>query len=114
MQSDRWFIEYIHDAHETRATLARQTYTLPLTTGQCLCTPVQRQIIEPDIHEKLQTVIDFFQYLRGNLTALSRNFKPGEKLLCLVNRHGCDIRQCIIIDKNMSCGNIQPCTNTGT
>ena len=69
MQADGRFVEYVHDTHQSGANLAGQADALRLATGEGFRTAIERQVIEADVDEESQALVDFFQYLAGNLAA---------------------------------------------
>ena len=59
VQSDGWLIQHIHDAGQTTTNLGSQPDALGFTAGQGFRTPIQRQIVQSDIVQEMQTRDDF-------------------------------------------------------
>ena len=70
MQADGGLVEHVHHAHQSGADLAGKPNTLRFTTGERVGAAIQREIVEPDIDQKIQPLIDFVDDLVGNRTAM--------------------------------------------
>ena len=92
VQSDRRLVEDVHDAHQARADLARQTDALGLAARQGLGAAVQSQVVEPHVHQKAQTLHDLLDDLVGDLAALARQRQGLEKGQRAVDGQGRDAR----------------------
>ena len=61
VQADAGFIEDIQHTTELRADLRGQTDTLRLTATETFGAAIERQIIEPNVHQKAKPLRDFLQ-----------------------------------------------------
>jgi hypothetical protein len=77
VQADGGLVEDVEDAGQAAADLAREADALRLAAGERRRRATQRNVIEPDIDEKLHAVLDFAQYLAGDLLLF---FRQGELL----------------------------------
>ena len=73
VQPDGGFVQDVHDPHQSGTDLACQPDALCFSPGKRLRTAVERQVVEPDVHQELQARLDFLDDLLGDLAAL-----PGE------------------------------------
>ena len=67
VQTDRWFIEYVEHADQTRTDLSGQPDSLRLSPGQGCSRPHERQIVETDIDQERQARLDLLEDESGNL-----------------------------------------------
>ena len=72
VQADRRLVEHVHDADEAGADLARQTDALRFAAGQRIGLAIERQVVEPDVDEKMQALADFLDDLRRRSRRASR------------------------------------------
>ena len=66
MQPNRRFVEHIKHPRQARADLSGEPNPLRLPTRQGPGRPVERQIGEPHINQKLQPGLNFLQHRPGN------------------------------------------------
>ena len=66
MKTDRWLIKHVEDADKTRADLRRQPDTLRLATRECRRGARERQVVEADVTEELQSNVDLLEYTFGD------------------------------------------------
>src|SRR5262249_50068604 len=52
VQSNRGFVQDVEDPDETRPYLRRQTNSLPFSPGQRAGRTIERQVVEPDVHQE--------------------------------------------------------------
>ena len=84
MQADRRLIEHIHDAGQAGADLAGQAYALRFTARQRVRRAVERQVVEADIDQKLQTIGYLMHDLVGNRAPRAGDIQRGKKAYCLI------------------------------
>ena len=52
VQADRRLVQDVHDAHQSRADLAREPDALGFAAGKRLGAAVERQVVEPDVDQE--------------------------------------------------------------
>ena len=67
MKADRGLVENVHHPDQAGADLAGQADALGLAAGERVGTALQRQVVEPDIDQELQTRMDFMNDLDRDL-----------------------------------------------
>jgi hypothetical protein len=55
MQADARLVQDVQHAHQTGADLGRQPDPLRLAAGQGSGRPIQRQVVQADVHQEPQT-----------------------------------------------------------
>src|SRR5690606_4229207 len=85
VQSDRGFIEHVHDADQSCTDLAGQADALRLATRQRIGLAIESQVIEADVDEEVQALADFLDDLRRDFTAPARQAEVVEVLERLVD-----------------------------
>src|SRR5438067_10130359 len=86
MQSDAGLIENIKNASQTRTNLGGQSDSLRFAAGKRAALAIEREIIEPDLHEKLQTRIDLSNDIRHDVALLFREVEPPDVVRGRVDR----------------------------
>ena len=66
MQPGRRLVEDVADAHQPRAELRRQPRPLELAAGERVRSPVQRQVLQPDVDQVLEPPRDLGEQGRGD------------------------------------------------
>ena len=66
VQPDRRLVQDVEHAHERRADLGRQPDPLRLAAGEADAGPVQRQVVEPHVHEEAEAGDDLLEHLAGD------------------------------------------------
>ena len=66
MQADGRFIEHVAGAHQARAERGGQLNALGFAAGKSGSQPVQRQVFQPHIVQKLEPLANFHQHLVGD------------------------------------------------
>ena len=103
MQTDTRLVENIKHIHQLRTNLCSQTDTLALTAGKADRTTVQRQIIQTDIQQELQTRTNLFQNLYGDfLLFIGKEFiYLHQPVIQLVDVHVCQFIDILVMDSEM-------------
>ncbi len=70
VQADRRLVQHVEHAGQARADLRRQPDALALAARQRAGAAGEREIVEADVDEKVETLADFLQDARRNLVAL--------------------------------------------
>ncbi len=81
VQADRRLVEDVQHAHEARPDLRRQPDALRLATRERLAGPIERQVVEADVHQEAQPRADLLEHLardRG-LPLVSRAGKAARR-----------------------------------
>ena len=86
MQADRRLVEHVHDAGQSRADLACETNALRFAAGQRIRRAVEREVIEPDVVQKLDAVDDFPDDAVGDRAFCRRQVGRAKKFLGLLER----------------------------
>ncbi len=73
MQADARFIEHVKNTGQTRADLRREPDALRFAAGKRAALAIQREIIEPDLDEKLQPRIDLAHHVGNDRAAAVRS-----------------------------------------
>ena len=84
VQADARLIEHVQDAHQAGSDLARQPDPLALAPGERARGPVQREVVQPHLFEKLEPLDDFLQNpFRNEVVAIRAvlRFKKGAHVL---------------------------------
>ncbi len=89
MQADRRLVEHIENAGQARADLRGEPDALAFTPRERPRTARQREIVEPDVDEKLQPLADFLENAVGDLPffRLEPGGKTVEPVAGLADRH---------------------------
>ena len=61
VQTDGWFIQHIHDPHQSGPNLGGQANALGFSAREGFCRTIQAQIGQPHVHQKFQTTADFLE-----------------------------------------------------
>ena len=101
MQPDRWFIENVHDARESRAHLAREPDALRFATGQRLGAAIEREIVESDVHQEFQAIADFLDDLAGHFRAPACNVECAEHLFRVAYREMRNLGEAVSADEHI-------------
>ena len=72
VQANRRLVQHIQHAGEAGADLAGEADALALAAGKCCRAARQGEVVQPHIHEKLQTLVDFPQNPPGDFQPLRR------------------------------------------
>ena len=80
VQADGRLVQDVHDPHQPGADLARQTDALGFAARQGIGGAVQREVTQPNISQKAQSVANFLDDLHGDLTAPALERKGGEEV----------------------------------
>ncbi len=86
MQANRRLVQHIHDAGQARADLARQSDALRLAAGQRVGRAVERQIVQPNVDQKLQPGTNLLDDLFGDGEALAAQAQLVKKAHRLAQR----------------------------
>ncbi len=78
MQADRWLVKHVHDAGQTRADLRSQPDALRLAAGEGLRRAIERQVVEADVDQELQSADDLLQHLLGDPGLVAGKLKRDE------------------------------------
>jgi hypothetical protein len=79
MQADGRLVEHVEDALQLRAKLRREPDALRFATGQRRRRAIQREITEPDLHEKFEPLDDLRQNIAGDARFAAFRFHSAEK-----------------------------------
>src|SRR5262245_56539184 len=79
MQANRRLVEDVEHTRQPAADLTREANALRLAARKREPWPRQREIIEPDVDEELQSTRDFAQQFAGDLTLLLRQLHLFEE-----------------------------------
>ena len=79
VQPDRRLVQDVQDAGESAADLAGQTDALRFAAGKRRRRPAERQVLESDIHQELQSVGDLAEQLAGYLPLVLRELQLLEE-----------------------------------
>ena len=71
MQADRWFVENIQHAHQSRSDLGRQSDSLSFAAGESRRRATEGQVIKPDIAQEPEPFADFLENLTGDSSAVA-------------------------------------------
>ncbi|MNS47500.1 hypothetical protein D3C72_800340 [compost metagenome] len=86
VQTNGRFVKDVQNTDETGADLAGQTNTLCFATGQRVGTAVQRQVVETDVDEELQTLANLLEDLVGDFAATASHLQLAEVLASFADR----------------------------
>ena len=116
VQADARLVEHVEHADEARADLGREPDALRLAARERVGAAIQRQIVQADIDEKLQSRADLLQDLVGDFAtprtklsderidaALTRLFWPGYRLCRRQRCPGSDILQMSAVRNGAAC-----------
>ena len=110
VQTDRRFIEDVHDADQARADLTRQADALGLAAGQGVRAAVQGQVAEADVVQESQPVADFLDDLGGDLPAPAGEFELAAELQGARDRQGRDLRNAAAVHEDVPRRQVEPGT----
>src|SRR5690606_25719130 len=108
MQTDRGFIEDVHDAHQPGADLACQPNALRFAARERLGAAIQREIVKPDVAQETQAVGDLLDDLGSDLAAPSLEHERATESQRVGNRQPRDVGQRAPGDEHVSSGTIEP------
>ncbi len=103
VQTDRRFVEDVHDAHQPGADLAGQADTLRFAAGKGIGATVQGQVVEADVDQELQALADFLENLVGDLAASAAQCQAAEIFGRIPDRQCGDGRQRLVADPHVAC-----------
>src|SRR6266508_6663535 len=86
VQTDRWLVEHVHHAGQSRPDLRRKPDALRLAPGKRFRRPVERKIVEPDIVEELQAVDDLLYDFVGDRLPLAFELQVPEEFTGFLER----------------------------
>ena len=86
MQPDAWLIENIKNAGQPGPNLGGQSDSLRFAARKRSALAIEREIIEPDLHEKLQTRIDLSNDIRHDVALLFREMEAPDIVRGRVDR----------------------------
>ncbi len=80
MQPDAWFVENIKNAGQARTDLRGEPDPLRFAARKCPALAIEREIIQPHLHEKLQARIDLPDHLGNDVPLLVTQREPPDIL----------------------------------
>ena len=80
MKANRWLVEHVHHAGQSRTNLRRQSNALRLATRQRVSRPYQRKVVEANIVQEREPAGNFLQYPIRNGHFLRAQFHLVEPL----------------------------------
>ena len=66
VEADGRLVQDVQDAHQRRADLGRQPDPLGLAAREADARPVQRQVVQPDVHQEPEPRHDLLEHLAGD------------------------------------------------
>ena len=115
VQADRGLIEHIEHAGEAAADLRGQPDALALAAGQRAGGAGQRQIIKPDVDQKLQPLADFLEHAHADLVLLGAEVlrQVGEPLAGAAHRQFRHFRDIFTADLDAERLGLEPGAGAG-
>ena len=91
MQADRRLVQHIQSSDQARAQRSRQLNALRFAARKRGGQPVQGQIFQAHINQKLQSLVNLLQKFVGDGGFLLRQLDLGEELRDILDRHAGDL-----------------------
>ena len=115
MKADRRLVQYIEDACQARADLRCKADSLRLAAGESAGIARHRQVGQPHIHKKAQTLVDFLEDTGRDLRLLAAELvaQSGEPVARLADRQAGDVGNIAIRDSDRQRLRLQPFAATG-
>ena len=88
VQPDAGLVEHIEDTHQSSTDLGGEPNSLCLPALQAACRTAQREIVQTDVEQKLESFVDLLEHPLGDLPFALAELEPGEEVSCRVDRHG--------------------------
>ena len=86
MQTNTWFIENIKYPREAGTNLCGEADALSFATRERGCFPIESEVIEADVLEKLKPGVNFFEKIFGNLRLLGCELDFLNEIQCSHDR----------------------------
>ncbi len=80
VQADRRLVEHVQDPGQAGADLAREADALGLPPGERLRGALEREVVEPDVHQELQARRHFVHHALGDLALRARQPQGTEEI----------------------------------
>ena len=93
MQADRRFVENVQHADQPAADLSGQANALRFAAGERRRGAVEREVVEPDVHQEAEPAADFLQHLGGDERPRVVEHQIAEELDRVAHRQVADFRQ---------------------
>jgi hypothetical protein len=112
MQPDGGLVQNVHDAHQARADLARETDTLGLAARQRVGAAIECEVAQAHIREEAQPVADLLDDLDRDFAAPAGKLQRVEELDRFRDRERRDLGQAGVRDEDVACGPVEPGAST--
>ena len=110
MQSNGWFVEHVEHTHEPASDLGGEADALRFSTRERARVAVEREVVEPDVEKKLQSLIDFFQDTFCNHAVAFRQRQRAQHRCTFVDWHIADFVDVVTVDCDRQRNRFEPRT----
>ena len=109
MQANGRLVQHIANALQVAAQLRRQTNALRLTTAEGGGAAVEREVVQAHLLQELQTTLNFWQQVSGNIPFTARHRQLLDPFTNLGHAQACNVGDAHASKFHSTCGRVQAC-----